>query len=115
MPRRYPIFQFPNAPLIAAMLSGAAARTTHGRTARAAAVISSLAQLVWAYQEITDGANRFRRLLGIAAAARAGSELARITKPDSRSRSHPAPAWRLRSATAHARIGAHPLCRPPFG
>ncbi|MBV9941318.1 MAG: hypothetical protein JO262_04235, partial [Solirubrobacterales bacterium] len=75
MPRRYPIFQFPNPPLIAAMLAGAVARTTHGPPARGAAVISAVAQLVWAYQEITEGANRFRRLLGVAGAARAAAEL----------------------------------------
>ena len=84
MPRRYPIFQFPNPPLITAMLAGAVARTTHGPTARGAALISALAQLVWAYQEITDGANAFRRLLGVAGAARAGAALVRITTPASR-------------------------------
>ncbi len=90
MPPRYPIFQFPNAPLITAMLSRAVARTTHGRTGRAASAISALAQLVWAYQEITDGANGFRRLLGVGAAARAGSELAGVAKPGSRFRVCPA-------------------------
>jgi hypothetical protein len=90
MPPRYPIFQFPNAPLITAMLSRAVARTTHGRMARAASAISALAQLVWAYQEITDGANGFRRLLGVGAAARAGSELAGVAKSGSRFRVYPA-------------------------
>ncbi|MBV8713313.1 MAG: hypothetical protein JOY56_16105 [Solirubrobacterales bacterium] len=83
MPRRYPIFQFPNPPLITAMLAGAVARTAHGPTARGAAVISALAQLVWAYQEITEGANGFRRLLGVAGAARGAAELVRIAKPPS--------------------------------
>ena len=78
MPRRYPIFQFPNRPLIAAMLAGAAARTTHGSTARAAAAVSAVAQLVWAYGEITEGANGFRRLLGVAGAARAAAGLVHI-------------------------------------
>lgn len=80
MPRRYPIFQFPNPPLITAMLAAAVARTTHGPTARGAAVVSALAQLLWAYEEITEGANGFRRLLGVAGAARAGRELLRIAK-----------------------------------
>lgn len=84
MPRRYPIFQFPNPPLITAMLAGAVARTTRGPTARGAAVISALAQLVWAYQEITDGANGVRRLLGVAGAARGAVALVRITKAESR-------------------------------
>jgi len=80
MPRRYPIFQFPNPPLIMAMLAGAAARTTHGQIARGAAFVSALSQLVWAYQEIIDGANRFRRLLGGVGAARAGVALVRVAK-----------------------------------
>jgi hypothetical protein len=83
MPRRYPIFQFPNPPLVTALLAGAVARVTHGSTARGAAVISALAQLVWAYEEITDGANGFRRLLGIVGAARAGAELMRTANPAS--------------------------------
>jgi len=80
MPRRYPIFQFPNPPLITAMVAGLVARTTHGPTARGATVISALAQLVWGYREISDGANAFRRLLGVAGAARAGARLARTAK-----------------------------------
>jgi hypothetical protein len=80
MPRRYPIFQFPNPPLIAAMLAGVVARTTDGATARSAGAVSAVAQLVWAYQEIKEGANGFRRLLGVVGAARAATELARIAK-----------------------------------
>ena len=80
MPRRYPIFQFPNPPLITAMLAGTVARATSGRTARRAAVIAALAQLVWSYQEITEGASAFRRLLGVAGAARSAAELVRIAK-----------------------------------
>jgi hypothetical protein len=83
MPRRYPIFQLPNPLLITAMLAGAVARITHGPTARGATVISALAQLVWAYQEITSGANAFRRLLGAAGAARAAAELVRTAMPAS--------------------------------
>jgi hypothetical protein len=86
MPRRYPIMQFPNKPLLIAMLAGAAARTAHGRTARGAALVSALAQLVWARQEITDGANGFRRLLGVAGAARAGVALVAAAKPTERRR-----------------------------
>ncbi len=78
MPRRYPLFQFPNKPLAAALLSRAVARVTHGSTARGAATVSAVAQLVWAYEEITDGTNGFRRVLGVAGAAWAGAELVRI-------------------------------------
>ena len=84
MPRRYPIMQFPNKSLLVAMLAGAVARATHGRTARAAALISALAQLVWARQEITDGANGFRRLLGVAGVLRAATVLVARARPAGR-------------------------------
>jgi hypothetical protein len=66
MPRRFPIFQFPNPPLIAAMLGAAIARATHGSRAHDAAQLSRLALLVWSAAEITTGVNWFRRLLGVA-------------------------------------------------
>lgn len=66
MPRRFPIFQFPNPPLIAAILAGAIARTTHGPYSRNARRLSRLALLVWSAEEIATGANWFRRSLGIA-------------------------------------------------
>jgi hypothetical protein len=105
MPRRYPIFQFPNAPLITAVLFRAVARTTHGPTARAASAMSALAQLLWAYQEIADGASGFRRLLGVAGAARAGSELARVAKPVSRVKSDPSGdhRWKASSVSPDSR------------
>ncbi len=69
MPRRFPIFQFPNPPLITAMLAGAIARTTHGPLSRNAMMLSRLALLVWSAEEVVSGANWFRRLLGVAGAA----------------------------------------------
>jgi hypothetical protein len=77
MPRSFPIFQFPNRPLIAAVLAGAIARGTRGRTAATAGLVSRLALLVWSGEEIVDGANWFRRLLGAGGAAWAIAELAR--------------------------------------
>jgi hypothetical protein len=76
MPRRFPIFQFPNPPLIAAILASAFARTTHGPRAQRAAQLSRLALLIWSAEEVTTGANWFRRSLGIAAAAHTLSALA---------------------------------------
>ncbi len=69
MPRRFPIFQFPNRPLIAAVTSAAVARSAGGDTARGAAAVADVALLVWAYRELTDGANWFRRMLGAGGAA----------------------------------------------
>jgi hypothetical protein len=77
LPRRFPIFQFPNPPLIAAMLAGAIARTTHGPLSRTAMRVSRLALIVWSAEEIATGANWVRRLLGIAGGAYALATLAR--------------------------------------
>lgn len=77
MPRSFPIVQFPNRPLIATILAALIARNTRGRTRAAATVVSRLALLVWSAEEIFEGANWFRRLLGIAAAPFAIAELAR--------------------------------------
>jgi hypothetical protein len=65
MPRRFPIFQFPNPPLIVAGLAGAAARLGYRRYSRVARLLSHLALLVWAFEEVVSGANWFRRLLGL--------------------------------------------------
>jgi hypothetical protein len=69
MPRRFPIFQFPNPPLIVAMLAAAVARASHGAPSDKAAQLSRLALLVWSAEEITTGANWLRRLLGVAGGA----------------------------------------------
>ena len=64
MPRRFPIFQFPNPPLIAAMLAGALGRTARGALSRNATLLSRLALLLWSAEEMATGVNWFRRLLG---------------------------------------------------
>lgn len=73
MPRRFPIAQFPNPPLLAAISAMAVAARTSGDAARAARIVADLAVLLWAYQEVTDGANWFRRLLGLTTAALAAA------------------------------------------
>jgi len=82
MPRSFPIAQFPNRPLIATILAAAIARGTHGQTSSAARLVSRLALLVWSAQEIVDGANWFRRLLGMGGAAWALAELANTRSGD---------------------------------
>ncbi len=69
MPRRFPIAQFPNRPMILAMAAATLAAGADGTTAEGAALVSRLALLVWAYEEIVRGANWFRRLLGVAGGA----------------------------------------------
>jgi hypothetical protein len=89
MPRRFPIFQFPNPPLIVAGLAGAAARLADRRYSRVAGLVSQLALLVWAGEEVAGGANWFRRLLGVGGGGyalsgllqRAGSRCGRASAP----------------------------------
>ncbi len=69
MPKRFPVFQLPNPPLIVAGLAGAAARLGSRRLSPFALLVSHLALLVWAVEEVASGANWFRRLLGISAGA----------------------------------------------
>jgi hypothetical protein len=65
-PRRFPIVQFPNLPLIVAVIAGEAGTfLDHGAYSYAAAV-SYLAMTIWAYEELAHGVNWFRRLLGAA-------------------------------------------------
>ena len=65
-PRSYPIVQFPNAPLILAFASGLLAHHSHGREHAYAQAGSYLAMAIWAYLELFQGVNAFRRLLGLA-------------------------------------------------
>ena len=64
-PKRYPLVQFPNAPLILAFLAGQAAGVLHGATHSYASAASYLAMIVWAYEELFHGVNLFRHLLGL--------------------------------------------------
>jgi hypothetical protein len=65
-PRRFPVVQFPNLPLIVAALAGAAGKFPDGSAHSYAASVSYLAMTIWAYEELVHGANWFRRLLGLA-------------------------------------------------
>jgi hypothetical protein len=70
-PRHFPVVQFPNAPLLVA-LAARAATWTGERDGAAARVGRSLFMLgfgVWAAEELADGTNWFRRLLGLAGLA----------------------------------------------
>jgi hypothetical protein len=65
-PRRFPIVQFPNLPLIAAFLAGEVGTFVRGAAHSFAASASYLAMTIWAYEELVHGVNWFRRLLGLA-------------------------------------------------
>ena len=65
IPRSFPIVQFPNLPLIVAFLAGQAAGVVGAAEHPYARSISYLAMTIWAYEELVDGVNWFRRLLGL--------------------------------------------------
>jgi hypothetical protein len=63
-PRRFPIIQFPNLPLALAFVAGQTSRHVHGPVHFYATALSYLSMAVWAYLELFEGVNWFRRLLG---------------------------------------------------
>jgi hypothetical protein len=64
-PSSFPIVQFPNPPLIVALLADIAAHLMQGRAHRSALAVFYMALSVWAYEEARHGDNWFRRLLGL--------------------------------------------------
>jgi uncharacterized membrane protein YecN with MAPEG domain len=64
-PRRFPLAQFPNNPLILAFVAGMLAGRLHGSGHDYASAVSYLAMVVWAYLELAQGVNWFRHLLGL--------------------------------------------------
>ncbi len=75
-PRRFPIAQFPNNPLIVAFLAGQVATRLHGAGHVDAQAISYLAMAIWAYLELAHGVNWFRHLLGLYYLISTGAHLA---------------------------------------
>jgi hypothetical protein len=64
-PRRFPIVQFPNLPLIIAFVAGQAAGFVHGAQHPYLQSVAYLAMSIWAYEELVHGVNWFRHLLGL--------------------------------------------------
>jgi hypothetical protein len=63
-PARYPLVQFPNAPLLAALAGAVAGRVLHGTAHDAARAVFYTGLAVWAGVELTQGVNAVRRLAG---------------------------------------------------
>jgi hypothetical protein len=63
-PKRFPIAQFPNLPLIVAFAAGIARQIINGGSQPYLQAVGYLALTVWAYEELAHGSNWFRRLLG---------------------------------------------------
>jgi hypothetical protein len=64
-PAGFAVVQFPNPPLIVALLASVAGHFIHGTGHRLILAIFYVALSVWAYEEARHGDNWFRRLLGL--------------------------------------------------
>jgi hypothetical protein len=65
-PRRFVLVQVPNLPLLVAFIASIVGKLTDGGVAAYADAMGRLALAVFAYLELSDGANWLRRLLGAA-------------------------------------------------
>ena len=66
VPPAFPVAQFPNAPLWVALGAGVAGRLVRGRADDVASAVFFVALGIWAYLELAEGVNWFRRVLGAA-------------------------------------------------
>jgi hypothetical protein len=64
-PQRFPIVQFPNLPLILGVLAGQLGDLIGAGPHPYLVSVSYVAVAIWAYEELADGVNWFRRLLGL--------------------------------------------------
>ncbi len=65
-PGGFVLAQWPNPPLWVALAGGLVGRLTDGRVHDVATAVFFMGLTVWAYLELTDGVNWFRRALGAA-------------------------------------------------
>src|SRR4051812_40580588 len=63
-PPSYPLAQFPNAPLLLALAASVASLVLDGDAADYAAAVFYIGLSAWAWLELADGTNAFRRVLG---------------------------------------------------
>lgn len=62
-PRRFPVVQFPNPPLLLAFAGWGLASRSDGTAHEVGRAVFTLCLAVWAWQETAGGVNWFRRLL----------------------------------------------------
>lgn len=65
-PARYPLVQFPNAPLLVAIAASSASRAASGDAADVLQAVSRVGIAIWSYEELVRGDNLVRRLMGAA-------------------------------------------------
>jgi hypothetical protein len=66
-PRRFPVVQFPNRPLLLAFAGWGLAAEASGTAHEVGRAVFTLGLSVWAWEEAVGGVNWFRRLLGAGA------------------------------------------------
>jgi hypothetical protein len=66
-PRRFPVAQFPNPPLLLALAGWGLAAVAGGSVHDVGRAVFTLGLAVWAWEEVVSGVNWFRRLLGAGA------------------------------------------------
>ena len=66
-PRRFPIAQFPNPPLLISFAGSILAALAGGRAHGVGRAVAILGLAIWAWGEALEGVNWFRRLLGTVA------------------------------------------------
>jgi hypothetical protein len=66
-PRRFPIAQFPNPPLLVALAGWGLAVVAGGAAHDIGRAVFTVGLGVWALEELVSGVNWFRRLLGLGA------------------------------------------------
>jgi len=64
-PRRFPVAQFPNPPLLLALVGSLLARLSSGSAHSTGRAVFYVGLSVWAWEELTAGVNWFRRLIGL--------------------------------------------------
>jgi hypothetical protein len=64
-PRRFPIVQFPNPPLLVAFAGWGLAAVADGSAHDVGRAVFTVGIAVWAWEEAVGGVNWFRRLLGV--------------------------------------------------
>jgi hypothetical protein len=74
-PRRFPLVQAPNPPLIAACAGWGVASLTSGNPQDVGRAVFVIGLVVWALEEAMAGDNWFRRLLGAGALVWLGARL----------------------------------------
>lgn len=78
-PASFPLVQFPNPPLLAALAAWTVAALTHGDVHDYARSAFYVGLAAWAWLELADGANWVRRLYGVAGLVYVTVQIAALT------------------------------------